>query len=248
MSRSQRMVNRHRTEWIDRGEYVVVRTPTNPTFYGGHVLMLPEPPSVADLERLEGVFDAELPGSRRNFDWLGEMPEEAAALEARGYELSTCVCLSSRAPRLDLPIDPDLRVERVRSDPQWEALLGLWLEVFSQHGFSYLARLGADFRERKGPGGWWIARAADGRVIGSLGLYFGEGLGRFQNVDTHPRYRRLGVCRTLMTRALQHAAEHHPDTEIVIAAEVDDFPRKIYESFGFTPVHYQTDAMAKLNA
>ncbi len=48
-----------------------------------------------------------------------------------------------------------------------------------------------------------------------------------------------------MTRALQHAAEHHADTEIVIAAVVDGFPRKLYESFGFTRAHHQSDAFWK---
>ncbi len=243
MTRSQRMVTGHCTQWLERGDHYVVRTPTNPTFYGGNLLQLSGPPAAADLDRLEALFAEAFPGAEhRTLDWPGGMPEDTAAFEARGYELETSVCLSTRTPRLDQPVDEALRVEAIRSDPQWEALLAFWLDVYPQHGFSYLARLGADFRDRKGPGNWWIAREAGGQVIGCLGLYFGDGLGRFQNVDTHPRYQRLGVCRTLMTRALQHAAEHHPDVEIVIAAVKDGMPQKIYETFGFEIVHEQTDA------
>ena len=246
MSRSQRMVNRHRTEWSDRGDHYVVRTPTNPTFYGGNQLVLPGPPAAADLDRLERLFGEAFPGAgHRIYDWAGGMPEDKAAFEARGYVLETTACLAGRDPRLDLPTDPQLRVEPIRSDPQWEAALAFWLTLYPQHGFSYAARLAADFRERTGDGSWWIARAADGLVVGSLGLYFGEGFGRFQHIDTHPRYRRLGVCRTMMTRALQDAAEHHPGAEIVVAAVVDDFPRKIYEAFGLSLVHEQTDAFWK---
>ncbi len=238
------MVNEHSTEWSDQGDHWVVRTPSNPTFYGGNQLLLPSAPEPSQIERLDALFRAAHPGAKhRSYEWQGGPPEDAKGWEAAGFEVDTCVALSSAKPRLDLPIDPDLRVERVGSDPQWEALLGFWLEINPQYGFAYHCRSAANWRDRPEPGNWWVARAADGKVIGSMGLYFGHGMGRFQNVDTHPRYQRLGVCRTLMSRVLRHAAEHHDYGQIFIEAEAESVPLRIYESFGFERVHIQSDLL-----
>src|SRR3954452_20220779 len=45
----------------DRGDYVVVRTDSNPTFYWGNFLLFPEPPRAGDPERWLARFAAEFP-------------------------------------------------------------------------------------------------------------------------------------------------------------------------------------------
>ncbi len=83
MSRTQRMVTGHRAEWLDGGDHLVVRTPTNPTFYGGNQIVLPGPPSASQLDALEETFGAAFPDAEhRSFDWPGDLPEDRAAFEA----------------------------------------------------------------------------------------------------------------------------------------------------------------------
>lgn len=163
MSRSQRVVDRHRTRWIDQGDHVVVRTPGNVTFYGGNQVLLPGPPAqpLPDLEALFAIAHPE--AEHRSFEWQGGPPVEPERLEETGYLLSTSVLLGASSPRLDLPIDTDLVVEQVRSDAQWHALLTFWLDEYPDHGFSFHARTAADLRERPGAGDTWVARAVDGR-------------------------------------------------------------------------------------
>lgn len=248
LTRTESVVHPGRVE-EDRGDHMVVRTPTNPTYYGGNQLVLAKPPAPADIDRWERIFDERVgaPG-HRNFEWEGEIdPQTRAALVERGYSVETCACMATARPALDLPVDETLRVERIRGTAGWEAVLGFWLELWPALGFTYLARKAADHAARGDPGGWWVARDGGGRVIGGLGVYFGDGLGRFQNVETHPRYRRMGVCRTLMTHALRDAVARPDVDRLVIAADVDEFPRHLYARFGFEPVHLQTEVWNKLD-
>lgn len=229
-----------------RDGYAVVRTPTSPTFYGGNGLVLASPMSAADLEEWEETFTAELPRAKhRYFEWPadGLADVDRAAFEAAGYDCSVCAAMTLTSPRLDQPINPYLRVEPVRSDPAWLEVIAFWLACYPDVGVAYLARRAADFASQKSAGDWWVARDGAGTVVGSMGLYFGEGMGRFQNVDTHPNYRRQGVCRTLMHGVLTHAVAAREFDELVIAADEAEFTPGLYASFGFERVAAQVDIL-----
>jgi ribosomal protein S18 acetylase RimI-like enzyme len=85
-------------------------------------------------------------------------------------------------------------------------------------------------------GGWWLGWL-QGRIAGSMGLFFNGPLGRYQTVATHPAFRRQGVARTMVTE-LARLAFTRPATELlVIAADRDYFAAQLYESCGFRTAH-----------
>jgi hypothetical protein len=43
-------------EIFDRGDYQVIRSPTNPTFYWGNFLLFPQPPQEGDHEKWRERF------------------------------------------------------------------------------------------------------------------------------------------------------------------------------------------------
>ena len=45
---------------IDRGDYLVILTPTNPTFYWGNFLIFPKPPVEGDLDKWKAMFTEEI--------------------------------------------------------------------------------------------------------------------------------------------------------------------------------------------
>ena len=47
-------------EVADRGDYLCIRTPANPTFYWGNLLIFKAPPRAGDLARWEALFAAEI--------------------------------------------------------------------------------------------------------------------------------------------------------------------------------------------
>jgi ribosomal protein S18 acetylase RimI-like enzyme len=85
-------------------------------------------------------------------------------------------------------------------------------------------------------GGWWLGRL-QGRIAGSMGLFFDGPLGRYQTVATHPAFRRRGVARTMVTE-LARRGFARPATELlVIAADRDYFATQLYQSCGFHTAH-----------
>ena len=52
------------SEVDDRGDHVVVRTPDNPDYYWGNYLLLPRPPTAAELSAWEATFARTFPACR----------------------------------------------------------------------------------------------------------------------------------------------------------------------------------------
>jgi len=73
-----------------------------------------------------------------------------------------------------------------------------------------------------------------------MGLFWGEGLVRFQDVETHPDYRRRGICRALLHRACQEARRELGSPRFVIVP-VDGTVRRVYESVGFAHCEQTVD-------
>lgn len=62
---------------LDRGDYLVIKTPTNPTFYWGNFLLFAEPPGDGDDVRWTMLASAAsfdlLLGNGRNQEWPQSM-------------------------------------------------------------------------------------------------------------------------------------------------------------------------------
>jgi len=82
--------------------------------------------------------------------------------------------------------------------------------------------------------GSWFGAFLDGRLIGEAGLFFDGKLGRFQDVETHPDFRRRGVCATLIHEIARCAFTERGAEELVIVADDDVFrSASVYRAVGF---------------
>jgi len=85
-----------------------------------------------------------------------------------------------------------------------------------------------------GNGLWVGARARDGLLVASLGVLRVEGhLGRYQHVDTHPDWRRQGICSRLLFEAARLARERFEIETLVIAADREYHALDLYHKVGF---------------
>jgi predicted GNAT family N-acyltransferase len=82
----------------------------------------------------------------------------------------------------------------------------------------------------RGLGNWWGAFINDEQV-GSLGLFFLDGIGRFQSVITGPEHRNQNVCKTLMSEVIRRTAGR--SDQLVIVADEAYHAGNIYEAIGF---------------
>lgn len=241
---------------VDRGNHLLVRTPSNPGFWWGNFLLFQHAPGAGDLERWTALFEEEIaahqPESRHRafgVDVQGRValpPEFAAA----GFTLNEATVLTLAREQLreppgalpdgfefrvlELPrdgaavVDKQVAVDAKRYEP-------IGYRVFAERQMARYAAM-----QRAGLGHWFgmVARVG-GRaaLVASCGLFRDParhaGLGRFQYVSTHPSWRRRGLCTALVHAACRHGFEAMGLRRLAMVADPDDVAIGVYESVGF---------------
>jgi len=224
---------------LDRGEYIVLRTPTNPLYWYGNCLVLPRL-GAGELVRWEGRFVDEHPRAGHRV-FLIDGPAEAGALHeatVRGYAVSRTVVLT--ATSLPEPARPEgLRFVRFAGEHDWAAQLALVHAADAADGiagpehqrFVVSRALANRALVEQGRGDWWGAWEGD-QLIGSLGLFFHDRVGRYQHVVTAPAHRRRGVAGALVAVAGRAGLAGRAD-RVVIVAVADSPAARLYRRAGF---------------
>ena len=234
-------------EVSDRGDYWLVRTPSNPTCYGCNLLAFDHPPREGDYARWLGWFAREFRNDPevRHVLFMWDVPEgeagETAPFVEGGFELRTDVTLLAREVNPPPKANQEVEVRRVETDEEWEELLRVKVAYreprFEEESYSVFKRKWLAVRRRlaeEGRGGWYGAYLG-GRLVGDLGLYREGGVARFQHVGTVEEYRRRGVCGTLAYEMARRALSSWGVETLVMCADENYHAARIYESIGFRP-------------
>jgi ribosomal protein S18 acetylase RimI-like enzyme len=240
---------------IRRPGYLVVRSPSNPQFFWGNLLLFDSPPGAGDGGRWETVFDeefGEVEGvEHRTFAWDridGELGTAYEEFGNRGYTIDESVGLVATPDDLRPHPRENRDVVIVALDPTpgadehlWQAVVELQTanrdEVHDEE--SYFAFSQARLRDIRAllnarRGAWFVALdGPDGPVAGSCGVVVTGDRGRFQTVDTALAYRRRGICSRLVVEAARMSADRYGATQLVIVADVNYHALGLYESLGF---------------
>jgi ribosomal protein S18 acetylase RimI-like enzyme len=238
-----------------RDGYVVVHSPSNPTFWFGNFLIFDDAPAPGDGERWERRFEREFADKprvrHRTFRWDCTDGETGAAAEeftARGYDLESVIGLVAEPGELVAHPRANHEVEVRPLDPSTggpDELL--WASVVETQvagrdprmsdgeyrGFSQTRQAELRALFVAGRGAWYVALTPPGEVAASCGIVTTGDRGRFQAVETAERYRRRGIYSRLGVDAAAHAAAEHSLRTLVIAADADYHALGLYESLGF---------------
>ena len=234
----------------ERSDYLVVRTPANPTFWWGNFLLLPAAPSLADADRWESWFVEEFPsldhrafGIDTSDGWTGD----SDALTALRANAQVNAVMSAPALREPKPSDLDLRAI---DDADWAQLPTLRSTVYATSDTgdvateaTFLARQIAANKDLVARGhGEWLGAFDHGLLVAALGIVnVGSDVARYQAVETHPNYRRRGLARRLLYDAAVLATERFGARSLVIVADPEDHAFRLYESLGFVTVELQVE-------
>jgi ribosomal protein S18 acetylase RimI-like enzyme len=225
-----------------RDGYLVVRTPTNPTFHWGNFILLEDAPETGSVRRWIDVFRSEFPNASHlaiGVDGTSGDAGRPDELAAEHLEVGHNTVLSAAVirPPARLNRDAVFRMLDATDDADWEAALALQEANFPSlgDGGEFARRRLSGHRElqRRGCGGWFGAFLGD-RMVSGLGLFGDDsGLVRYQNVDTHPEFRNRGLAGSLVLVAGRYAFEQLHATSLVIVADPEYTAITLYRELGF---------------
>ena len=233
----------------DRSDHLVVRTPHNPSFHWGNFLLLDRPPAAEDVPDVIADFDASFPDSRHRaigVDVTTDRSAELAVLVRAGFSLEVATVMTARATQPPPRPDAEASYRPLESDDDWRQRVTLSARCNEDHDaeeyLEFMTARAATDRSLTdaGHGAWWGA-FLDGRLVSSLGLFHaGEGLARFQSVETDPGFRGRGLAGTLVHHASRWGLAELGVETLVMVADPAYVALRIYASVGFAETERQT--------
>ena len=235
----------------DRGEYIYVESPKIPTFHWGNLLLFNQAPVRGDLTRWTSVFKREFahnPAVRHitlGWDTADGKAGDLSEFLGAGYKIEEAVVLTTKFVRPPARPNHEVRIRTLATDADWEATIQCQIAardpMFGLEGYSSFKRAQmARYRAmvEKGLGLWYGAFLEDS-LVGDLGVFIQEGVGRFQSVGTVPEHRGRGICATLVHEAARLSLRDHGARELVMVADENYHAARIYESIGFKATRKQ---------
>jgi GNAT superfamily N-acetyltransferase len=222
---------------VDRGDYLVARSPNEPDYYYGNLLVLPAAPQVGEVAYWTRRYAEELgdtPAIRHvTLAWDGIAGDIGAVAEltAAGFAIErTLVMTASRvAPA---PYDGELR-ELAPGD--FDAVAELSFAIADRHDDGYrrfLERRAARERDLVERGlARFFGAFAGATLIGSLGLVPLGARARYQDVQVASAHRRRRIATALLA-----AAAATTTAQLIIVTTPGSAAEQVYARAGFTPL------------
>lgn len=238
-------------EISDRGNYLVIRTPSNPTYWWGNFLLFNGPPAEEDFERWQTLFAEEIGApptvKHMTFGWdtvSGEQGYIKPFLEV-GFKLDELLVLTTRSVNPPPKLNAEVNIRPLHESWEWQAAIQNQIDCHDE-GFAdgnyqlFKERQFAAYRAMSEAGcGHWFGAFLGEKLVADLGVFTDGEVGRFQAVETHPDFRRRGICGTLVHQASSFAFEHMGAGTLVMVADEHYHAAKVYESVGFRPTEKQ---------
>ena len=237
------------TEIVDNGDHLVLRTPDNPAYWWGNFLLLADVPAPAESQHWLDRFAAEFPdaqhlaigvdGTTGTADQLQWFADRGMNAEAQAVMTATSVHLPTRP-------NPQAVYRQLITDDDWTQNVDLRLRCNEdkQEPVRYrefATAKSASYRRliTAGHGGWFGA-FVDGTLVAQMGLFrAGDGLARFQSVETDPAHRRRGLAGTLVHHVSEYGFAELGAKTLVMVADPNYFAMELYRNVGFTPTESQ---------
>lgn len=236
---------------LNRGDYVVVKTPSNPGFFYGNFLLFFRAPELGSLEKWKRIFLKEFSDCAevKHFTFLWDSSSDGAGegigdvteFGMEGFKVDFSVVLTACSVHAPLKKNPEVVVRPISTDAEWKAVTENQIaskeaDYRAEEYRAFKERQMVRYRAMSDQGlGHWFGAFLNGKLVADLGIYRDGTLGRFQSVETHPEFRRQGICGSLVHQSAQYAFDKMGLTDLVMVADENYHAAKIYESVGFVP-------------
>ena len=225
----------------DRGDHLVVRSPRNPGYYWGNIIVVTDGDSVQDANGWIDAFHRAHPEA----DWIAigliRMPDDPSAWVAQGVELELDEVLTTRTLPMQKPLADGYTVRRMDGD-DWSLSVARIVDENARTGEHdpephrrYAERLVEARREMSERGVAAFFGAFSGEVLAAeLGIVRCGSTARYQSVGTEVEHRRRGLAGHLLGVAARWSADQGCDRWVIIT-EATNPAGRLYRSVGFEP-------------
>jgi ribosomal protein S18 acetylase RimI-like enzyme len=235
------------SEVADRGDYLVIRTAANPTYWWGNFLLLAEPPNPASSDEWLAAFAREFPAARHvtlGIDVTDAAEVDGSGLASAGLRPEVSAVLEASAVHAPPRPNATASYRPLAGDDDWRQAADLRAAITAGSPGAdpafLAARVATERALTEGGNGSWYGAFTEGRLAATLGLITdGGGLARYQNVETHPEARGRGLAGTLVWQAGQQFLAAGRAERLVIVADPDYIAIRVYESVGFARTQAQ---------
>jgi GNAT superfamily N-acetyltransferase len=231
----------------DRGDYLVIRSPHNPTYWWGNFLLLAAPWRSGDAATWTAMFAAEFPDAAHvavGIDVTEVSAVDVNGLIAEGLRLQRSAVMIAQQLHEPPHLNRVATIRELTGDEDWRQAAELRAmvnagEPGSEPAF-LRARIAAERSVTEAGHGSWFGAFLEQTLVAQLGLVTGgSGIARYQNVETHPGARRQGLAGTLVWHAGQHVLETLRASTLVMVADPGDVAIRVYRSVGFADAETQ---------
>jgi GNAT superfamily N-acetyltransferase len=232
-------------EIVDRGSYLVIRTPSNPEYHWGNFLVFPNSPVAGDEKIWPEIFREEFKGipgiNHVALTWDSREPGgNIDDFTSLGYKFEVNVSLMAREVHLPVKCNSIVECRPMESAADWEAAIQNQLSANAEFDPAIYETFKRQFmvsrRDLALQGmGKWFGAFWDGHLVADLGVFFEGPIARFQTVVTNPNFQRRGICGRLVYEAARYALRNFGVDTLVMVADESYHAARIYESVGFVP-------------
>lgn len=235
----------------ENDDYFLIKRKDRPGFFWGNYILLKGKKKNLNLEKAIQVFGSEF-GSFEDTGYVAitfdidPFPSDVATqFERGGFGVLRNKVLATGEIKKPTKIRSDLVVRSLESESDWLQYLDVHLDKEWPYGEEsqqrdFLNDEISDFKKIIDLGKGKRFGAFQGtRLVGDLGVFWKDGHVRFNNVATHPEYRRQGVCTTLVY-SVSSELLRDGFKKLVMEADQDYHAAKIYENLGFKHVETVT--------
>ena len=232
---------------VEKDKYIVIQTPERLNYFWGNYILMKEPPSKGDFKNWVNVFDSEI-GKRSEkgycaitFDLGVNETFDVSEFLEHGFRVEVDKILTTNKvvepiklnseliiKEYDLSNDIDSYVE-VHFDENWAyGSEDEQKQFLKEQALEFSSLVDKNVAKR-------FSGYLDGKLVTDLGIYWNDNVIRFNSISTHPLYRRLGACSTLVYKVSKDLLNQNPSKTLVMQADEDYHAALIYESIGFVP-------------
>jgi GNAT superfamily N-acetyltransferase len=234
---------------VERGDgFWRIRTPANPTFYWGNFLLLDDVASEIKIESVVALYASQLPNAAHvaiGIDGGAVNVERYRGFRNHGIEVESAAILTA-STRDITPGPSPVVVRALESDDDWRQYVEVGLATresyFEESAYRRYLTDGVAQRRLAASTGraLWLGAFVENELAAHLGIYdCGDGIARYQKIETFPGFQRRGYASALIRSAAQHAREVFDSQTLVIAADPNYHAINLYRSLGFVQTETQ---------